>query len=278
MADRTSDVLIIGGGIVGLAIALELHQQGVAVAVLSRDFQQAASHAAAGMLAPHAEALPVGPMLELCQRSLQLYPAWVQKLEALTGKSVGYWPCGILAPQFTQPPQLSASAAAWLPAAALHTYQAGLSQDIQGGWWFPEDGQVDNRALVQALRIAVQDLGIAVYEGVAVTAMQQQRRRVVRVLTTAGEFSAGQIVLATGAWSSELVPVPVFPKKGQMVALRVPAHYGHPQPLRRVLYGEDIYIVPRQDGRIVLGATSEEVGFTPHNTPAGVSQLLNSAI
>lgn len=280
MVDRASDVLIIGGGAIGLAIALELHQQGVSVTVLSRDFQQAASHAAAGMLAPHAEALPPGPMLDLCQRSLQLYPAWVQKLEALTGKSVGYWPCGILAPQFTPqnypfPPNTPAYP---IDAATLHNYQAGLSQDIQGGWWFPEDGQVDNRALIQTLRIAIQDLGIPLHEGVAVTALQQHNRRIIQVLTSAGEFTANHIVLATGAWSNELVPVPVSPKKGQMASLRAPQSNAQTQPLRRVLYGESIYIVPRQDGRIVLGSTSEDVGFTPFNTPAGIQQLLSNAI
>ncbi|MBD0337084.1 MAG: glycine oxidase ThiO, partial [Cyanobacteria bacterium Co-bin13] len=279
MVDRTSDVLVIGGGVVGLAIALELQQQGAAVAVISRSFQEAASHAAAGMLAPHAEMLPPGPMLELCQRSLHRYPTWVQKLEALTGKSVGYWPCGILAPQFTpQPFDFPADAPAYPLDAAIHAYQAGLSSEVQGGWWFPEDGQIDNRALVQALRIAVQDLGIPIHEGVTVRAFQQQRRRITQVLTSAGEFTADQVVLATGAWSSDLVPVPVFPHKGQMAALRVPQNYAEPQPLRRVLYGESIYIVPRQDGRIVLGATSEAVGFTPGNTPAGVQQLLSSAM
>ncbi|MBD2256931.1 glycine oxidase ThiO [Pseudanabaena sp. FACHB-2040] len=279
MVDRTSDVLVIGGGVVGLAIALELQQQGVSVTVLSRNFQEAASHAAAGMLAPHAEMLPPGPLLELCQRSLYQYSTWVQKLEALTGRSVGYWPCGILAPQFTPPPfDFPADAPAYRLDAAIHNYQVGLSPEVQGGWWFPEDGQIDNRALVQALRVAVQDLGIPVHEGVTVKALQQQRRRITQVITSAGEFTADQVVLATGAWSSDLVPVPVFPRKGQMAALRVPQNYAQPQPLQRVLYGESIYIVPRQDGRIVLGATSEDVGFTPGNTPVGVQQLLSSAM
>ncbi|MBD0267395.1 MAG: glycine oxidase ThiO [Cyanobacteria bacterium Co-bin8] len=279
MVDRTSDVLVIGGGVVGLAIALELQQQGVSVTVLSRNFQEAASHAAAGMLAPHAEMLPPGPLLELCQRSLYQYPSWVQKLEALTGRSVGYWPCGILAPQFTPRPfGFPADAPAYRLDAAIHNYQVGLSPEVQGGWWFPEDGQIDNRALVQALRVAVQDLGIPIHEGVTVKAFQQQRRRITQVITSAGEFTADQVVLATGAWSSDLVPVPVFPRKGQMAALRVPQNYAQPQPLQRVLYGESIYIVPRQDGRIVLGATSEDVGFTPGNTPVGVQQLLSSAM
>ena len=113
MEKQGRDVLIVGGGVIGLAIALELRQQGAKVTVLSRDFGQAASHAAAGMLAPQAEGLPPGPLADLCRASLALYPAWVSKLEALTGQSVGYWPCGILAPRYTVPPNPTAP---WLDA------------------------------------------------------------------------------------------------------------------------------------------------------------------
>lgn len=281
MAERTTDVLIMGGGIIGLAIALELRQQGAEVTVISRDFQAAASHAAAGMLAPHAEGLQPGPMLDLCRRSLALYPDWCQKLETLTGKLSGYWPSGILSPTFgpDRPPCAPDAPADWLEAEAIPQYQAGLSPAVTGGWWFPEDAQVDNRALTQALRLAVQDLGVELVEGVRVRGIQQRSRTVQRISTdSAGDFTAQHYVLATGAWSHKLLPIPVHPRKGQMASLRVPAGYPHPQPLQRVLFGEQIYIVPRQDGRIILGATSEDVGFAPHNTPAGIQQLLHQAM
>lgn len=273
--------MIIGGGLIGLAIALELRQQGASVTVLSRSFEAAAGQAAAGMLAPHAEGLEPGPMLDLCRRSLALYPDWVQKLEALSGQDVGYWACGILGPRFTDT-QLSSpvdAPASWIPVENLDTYQPGLSPDLQGSWWFPEDAQVDNRALMQALRLAVQDLGVQLVDGATVTNLHQRQGQIQRVSTeTAGDFSAGQYVLATGAWSQELLPVPVRPRKGQMIALQVPVGYPESQPLKRVLFGENIYIVPRRDGRIILGATSEDVGFTPHNTPAGLHQLMGAAI
>ena len=98
----TSEVIVIGGGVIGLAIALELQQRGATVTVLSRDYPQAAGHAAAGMLAPHAEQL-TGAMLDLCLRSRWLYPEWSHKLAELTGIETGYLPCGILAPVFEQP-------------------------------------------------------------------------------------------------------------------------------------------------------------------------------
>jgi thiazole synthase len=276
MANQGCDVLVLGGGVIGLAIALELRQRGATVTVLSRDFQQAASHAAAGMLAPQAEGLSPGPMLDLCRASLALYPTWVSKLEALTCQAVGYWPCGILAPRQTVP---KAPGDAWLTARALSYYQPGLGDWVQGAHWYPDEGQVDSRLLVNALGAAVADLGVVLHEGVGATALGQHQGRVEQVRTAqAGDFSADHIVLATGAWAHELLPLPVFPKKGEMASLRVPLGHGTHQPLRRVLFGESIYIVPRQDGRIVLGATSQEVGFTPHNTAGGVTQLLHHAI
>ena len=99
---KANDILIIGGGVVGLSIAIDLQLRGAKVTVLSRDFQQAASHAAAGMLAPTAEEITSQPMQDLCSRSRWLYPQWVSKLEELSGQETGYWSCGILAPVYTQ--------------------------------------------------------------------------------------------------------------------------------------------------------------------------------
>ncbi len=279
---RTSDVLVIGGGVIGLAIAVELRKHGASVTLLSRDFQQAASHAAAGMLAPQSEGVPSGPMWDLCHRSLALYPEWVQKLENLTGQEAGYWPCGILAPHYgSSTDNISAAEQAtayYLDQKAIHQYQAGLSDEVTGGWWFPEEGQVDNRALSSMLRIAAQELRVDVQEGVAVESFQAQNRQISCVKTRAGDFQANHYVLAAGAWSNELLPIPVLPRKGQMAAVQTPSNSPQVQPLRRILFGQNIYIVPRQDGRIILGATSEAVGFTPNNTPAGLLQLLSNAI
>jgi thiazole synthase len=282
--NQTSDSLIIGGGVIGLAIAVELKLQGARVTVLSRDSQQAATQAAAGMLAPRAEQLPPGAMADLCLKSLSLYPDWISKLEDLSGASAHYWPCGIIAPVYRLDSSAESSLVSpssgqiWLDRQAIHQAQPGLSSDVIGGWWFPEDGQVDNRLLAQVLRLAAQQLGVEIREGVTVTAIQQQQGQISGLKTSAGDFQAGHYILATGAWMQELLPVPVQPRKGQMLALQSLSLERSHLSLQRVLYGEEVYIVPRRDGRIVVGATVEDVGFTPHNTAVGVQMLLNQAL
>lgn len=263
------DVSIVGGGAIGLATAIELALQGVSINVFSRNFQEAALHAAAGMLAPQAEGIAPGPMLDLCLRSRAMYPEWMSKLESLTGMDAEYWPCGILAPQYDP-----SSSKEWCDRPSLDALQPGLGEDVMGGWWFPQDGQVNNQKLAQVLRVAAQQLGVQLLEGVTVEQITHTETQVTGVQTTAGIYTSDRYVLATGAWSGGLLSIPVVPRKGQMLAVRAGVS---PQPLRHVLFGSEIYIVPRRNGRIVIGATSENVGFAPQNTPAGVQQLLTDA-
>ncbi|OUL24388.1 glycine oxidase ThiO [Nostoc sp. RF31YmG] len=281
----TSDILITGGGVIGLAIAVELKLRGANVTVLCRDFNAAASHAAAGMLAPDAENITHEAMYALCWRSRALYPDWTHKLEELAGLPTHYWPCGILAPVYEQQSQKNAallpsareSPAYWLDRIAIGQYQPGLSAEVVGGWWYPEDGQVDNRALARVLWTAAESVGVELKDGVSVEAFLQQQGKVLGVQTNVGIIRAAHYVLATGAWSNELLPLPVRPRKGQMLRVRVPESLPE-LPLTRVLYGEEIYIVPRRNRSLIVGATSENVGFTPHNTPAGIQSLLQKAI
>lgn len=267
------EIIVIGGGVIGLATAIELRLLGAEVTVLSTDFQSAAGHAAAGMLAPQAEQIPIGPMLDLCLASRDLYPSWVQKIESISGVDAGYWPCGILAPRYTQSEQSSQ----WLDAPTIYTQQSGLSESIAGGYWYPADGQVDNRALIRSLFSASQSLGVKFLDGVTVVAIAHSQGRVTQLETTQGNLSAQHYILATGAWSQQLLPIAVQPRKGQMLSLAVPDPQRDHLPLQQVLFGEEIYIVPRRDGKIIIGATSENVGFTPQNTPGGIQQLLAAA-
>jgi thiazole synthase len=294
----TSEIVIIGGGVIGLAIAIELKLRGTNVTVLCRDFQAAATHAAAGMLAPDAENITNGAMRSLCWRSRALYPDWTRKLEELTSLNTGYRPCGILAPVFEEergmehgalgigktpptPPLShsltpSSSPAYWLNKEAIHQYQPGLGAEVVGGWWYPEDAQVDNKALAHVLRTAAESVGVELKDGITVEGFLQQQGQVVGVQTNAGIIRAAHYVLASGAWANELLPLPVLPRKGQMLSVRIP-EFAPELPLKRVLFGQNIYIVPRRD-RLIIGATTEDVGFTPNNTPDGIQKLLQAAI
>jgi glycine oxidase ThiO len=271
-----SDVLIIGGGAIGLATALELALRGISVTILSRNFQEAALHAAAGMLAPQAEGILPGPMLKLCLRSRSLYPEWVSKLESLTGINPEYWQCGIIAPLYGDTERLRGADADehWCDRPSLNALQPQLGHEIIGGWWFPEEGQVNNQAMAQALRVAVQQLGVKLCDGVTVEKIAHNGNQVTGVHTAHDVYNADCYLLATGAWTAELLSIPVVPRKGQMLSLR--SKKGA-QPIRHVLFGNGTYIVPRQNGRVVIGATSEDVGFTPHNTSVGIQQLLTES-
>ncbi|MFQ3627243.1 MAG: FAD-dependent oxidoreductase, partial [Cyanobacteriota bacterium] len=166
----------------------------------------------------------------------------------------------------------------YLDTAAVHLAQPGLGDRVVGGWWYAEDGQVDNRALTLTLTLAAESLGVEIHEGVEVLGLEQRGGQVVGVQTSAGVWRSPHYILATGAWSQSLLPIPVQPRKGQMFSVTVPSGEQAELPLQQVLYAPGVYIVPRRDGRIVVGATSEPVGFTPGNTPAGLRDLLAGAI
>ncbi len=262
------DILVVGGGIIGLGIALELRDRGAQVQVLEGQMPGAATPAAAGMLAPQAEDLAPGPLLDLCLLSRGLYGPWTEKLTARTSMPSGYWPCGILAPLYQNPSR--GRSGVWLDLESLREKVPGLSVEVTGGWWFSMDAQVDNQALWSCLLKAVQLAGVEVLPAAAVK-FHHRGDKVEFLETGSGCLSAGHYVLAAGAWSSKLYPLPVAPLKGQMLVLRGPR-------LDQVVFGPDVYLVPRRDGRLLVGATTEEVGFTPGNTAAGISNLLQAAL
>lgn len=129
----------------------------------------------------------------------------------------------------------------------------------------PEDGQVDNRRLSQALLQAARGLGVVIKEGVTVLGLQQIQGQVQAVQTDQGLFQAGHYVLAAGSWSSQITPLSVYPIKGEMMSLRMP----NPEALRRVIFGDNLYLVPRTNGTLIIGATAETVKWQPNNTPKG---------
>ena len=282
LMSQSNKIIIIGGGIIGISIAIELKLRGAKVTVISRDFQQIATNAAAGMLAPQAEAIPPGKMLDLCLKSRTLYPEWVQKIESISGLETGYWSCGILSPVYALKDRenyaLPSLNYQWLNQVAIHQYQPGLSPEVIGGWFYPQDGQVDNRYLYQSIIAAAKELKVEIQSGI-VTEIIRKKGKIKSLKTSIGEIEAEHYVLATGAWSQELLPIPIFPTKGQMLSLKVPSYVSRENlSLQQVIYGSHCYIVPRKDGRIIIGATCENIGFVDGNTPVGIQQLLGNAI
>ena len=271
-----TDVLVIGGGVIGLATAIALSQRGANVTVVERDLcGHGATWAAAGMLAPEAERLE-GSLLEFGIRSREMYPEWIANLMGLSGQECGYWNCGILAPT------LSGSAECDRLLQQDHKYinreqtdkcQSGLGESITGSLWLPEEGQVNNRKLIQTLLIAARSLSIKILEGTTVYQIERDRDRVTHLDTSTGKLQSDRYILATGAWTRSLLPLPVKPIKGQMLSV-----YDRDRQLQRVIFAPTCYIVPRQDGTIVIGATVEDTGFMQGNTAAGIMHLLSKAI
>lgn len=283
------EILVIGGGIIGLSIAIELKLRGANVHVVDQHLAGWATPAAAGMLAPQAEQIEQGAMLDLCCASREIYPDYVSKLEHITGANTGYWPCGILAPVYQSDHQSNHQVINnyWLNQDAIQQKQPGLGTEVQGGYWYPLDGQVDNRLLCQSLQSAIAHLHIPIHHTL-VKNIVFDGEEIAYLETDQGELRAEHYVLATGSWSEQLLSIPVFPTKGQMLSVLLPEIQTEQAnwqsrvidnlPLQQVLFGEASYIVPRKNGRIVIGATTEKVGFAQGNTGGGMQTLLNNAI
>jgi len=271
-------ILILGGGLMGLAIAHQLARREQHVTVLSRRRSEAAGFVAAGMLAPHAEGLS-GALLQLGQLSLSRIPSWVAQIEADSGLPCGLRSTGIVVPFH------SANERDAYPTAAFgeHLDHEQLAQELPGihsawsaGLLFAQDGQIDNRRqLMRALESACVDRGVQFQEGVEVLELIHEQGVLsgIRARDSEGaliSLPCRQTVLCSGAWSARLLPeLPVFPVKGQMLSLQTPRG-----ALRRVIFGPGIYMVPREDGLVVVGATSEpEARFSEGLTPQGQTRL-----
>ncbi len=294
--DHSIDVVVVGGGIIGLAIAWRARQAGMSASVLERDVVgQGTSHVAAGMLAPVAEVefgASGGRLLELGLRSASMWPSFASELEAGTGTPVGLLRTGTLlaardaddARELER--QLEFRRSLGLAVRRLRPSQArelepGLAPTVRLALEAPDDHSVDPRLVLAALRQACDSAGVKLREHARVARVVLDGSRVTGVTLQDGEhLSAGQVVLAAGPWSEQIdglpagAGVPVRPVKGQILRLRDPAGAGL---LRRVLRFRGGYLVPRGDGRYVLGATVEERGFELAPTAGGVYELLRDA-
>jgi glycine oxidase len=303
--------VVVGGGVIGLACAWRLAQRGARVAVVERGEPGCgATRVAAGMLAPVGELTFGEPeLMELTLEAARLYPEFAAELEAASGESTGYEQLGALhvaldrdeAAQLRRVHDLQRSLeleAEWLPARKCRDLEPGLTPSFHGGVFAAGEAAVDPRALTQALLGAARAEGVEVLTGTEVVAGVVEGERLAGVRTRAANGSdeemrhqlfprtgdnvlgAEAVVLASGSWSgvAEWLPEqarpPVRPVKGQVVELR--RRDGEP-PARHILASERVYLVPRGDGRLMVGATVEEMGFDTAVTAGGVHELLREA-
>ena len=292
-------ILIIGGGVIGLGIGWQLAKAGASVSIYERtEAGRAASWAAAGMLAPLAEAHTEEPeLLKLGCQSLALYPQWVRELEADTGMSIGYRVEGTLIvglePDDThQLRHLHTSQqdlgldVEWLTGRAAREIEPALSPRVTAAIRCESDHQVDNRLMVKALQRAYQRYGGALHENNAVETIEIENGIATGIKTQDGEkYDGDVIVLSAGCESAQIqglpddIRPPVRPVKGQMLALQMEAGITVKNVIRtvRARYLTSVYLVPRTDGRLIVGATSEEMGFDMRLTAGGVFELLRGA-
>jgi glycine oxidase len=290
-----SDVIVVGGGAIGLAVAWRAARRGLGVTLLERrQVGGGASWVAAGMLAPVTEArLTEIDLLELGIASAAAYPAFVEELRTQTDIDVGYQRCGTLVVARDRDDaealerelevrlrlglgvsRLRPSRARALEPALAPTVRLALAVD--------DDHAIDPRRLTDALALAARHCGVTIRTGAEVAELRTAGGHVAGVVLADGErVSAEHVVLASGAWTSgvrglpEGAQVPIHPVKGQLMRLRDPAG---PGLFARVLRTGGSYLVPRGDGRYVLGATMEERGFDTSVTAGAVFELLRDVI
>jgi glycine oxidase len=281
-------VVVVGGGVMGSACAWELAQRGLKVVVLERSVPGAeASSAAAGILGAEVESHAEGPLAELCRASRRLYPSWVSALGRATGIDVEYRECGVVQVAFGaararallrarqhQKPRPRA-----LDARALRRREPELNPRLGGGLLFERDARVDPRVLFRALHVAAARAGVSFRSGAYVRRVVETRGRASGVALDDGSVVRGDHVLvAAGSWTSlvggtGLAESAVIPARGQILQLATP------EPLLgSVVYGPRAYLVPRDDGRLLVGSTVEFVGYRREVTAGAVRDLLADAI
>lgn len=281
---------IVGGGVIGLAIAFELARRGgceIVVFDAGEAIAGRATLASAGMLAPYTEAHSGGPLFDLTVRGLAVYDSFVHGVREVSPASFEFRRSGTLEVALDpdrasvlrsrlKEPWSAAAALEWLSADALRRSAPCVSDAALGALWCAEHGYVAVRAFADAMADAARRLGVAFEVGARVTRIDTDGTDVA-VQTEHGKASFDRIVLSAGAWSPQLDPLAtlasrIAPLRGQLVRLSCET-----RAFDQILWSEGCYMVPWNDGTVLVGATSEDVGFDARATMAGVESLLAAA-
>jgi glycine oxidase len=297
MKRGTADVVVIGAGVIGCAIARELAARGRSVITVERDSPgRRATWAAAGMLSPLGEAGAGGPFLEFADESLKRFAGFAHTLREETGIDVEYRTNGKLhvslgsydeeLRRLAEEPAAARFETSLLDGAGARRLEPELTADVTSALLVGRDHRVNNRLLAQALLASATAAGVQFRTANPVAALTAKHGSVSGVRLASGEqLTAPHVVLAAGAWSAQLegLPrnVPIRPIKGQMFSVdsraRSPDRPSEPM-VQRVLYSPKCYIIPRDDGRLLVGATVEDVGFRKGATLRGITELMAAAV
>jgi len=286
---KNYDVAIAGGGVIGGSIALELARAGLRVAVFDRQAPgQEASWASAGIISPAPENPGQFAIVELAKRSAALYPEFVALVEETSGQSTGFRAKGTLEALFSSDAKAELSTiiavhhglglkAEPLRAADARELEPALSEEVEAAVLRPDEASIDNRALTAAVLSAAQQSGAEIHASCGAKGIWREGDCCRGLILQHEKVEAKWTIIAAGCFSGAIEGAtpyaPVRPAKGQMVALRA-----DDLQIERVLWSEKIYLVPRNDGRILAGATVEYVGFDKRVTAGGIEKILAAAI
>jgi glycine oxidase len=283
------DVVVAGGGLIGGSIALELARAGLRVGLFDRQEPgQEASWAGAGILSPAPESAAMVSLVPLGKASMAIYPEFVGMVEEISGQSAGYRPKGTLQALFSRDAREELSTvialhhglglkAEPLRAEDARELEPCLSEELEAAVLRPDEASLDNRAMTQAVLEAAGRSGVEFFPGRGAEAIWREGARCLGLHLKNEKIEAPWTVIAAGCFSAGIEGVaayaPVRPAKGQMIALRA-----DDLRIERVLWSENIYLVPRNDGRILAGATVEYTGFEKGLTAGGLQKILSGAI
>ncbi|CAN5429159.1 MAG: glycine oxidase ThiO [Rubrobacteraceae bacterium] len=284
------DIAVVGGGAVGCSVAYHAAKRGASVALFEADrIASGASGAAAGMLNAQAESHSPGPMLDLMLESRKMHETFSGELREHSGLDPEYIRAGTLrvATDEAFAGKLESTyewqrreglSAEWLDADDTRELGPGLSPATLAGLYFPEEGQINSPRLVKALALAAANMGAEILECASVSEFLMDGDRLAGLRSVLGDFHAGAVVLAGGAASGSLasklgVEIPVFPVKGEILSVEA----RHPTPISANIWSDACYLVPKRDGRIVIGATEETGVYDRRPTLGGVARLSGAA-
>lgn len=287
-----ADVVIVGGGIIGLSIARELALRGLRnVTVIERgEFGKEASWAAGGILAPQVEADSPDEFFKLARASRDLYPAFAEALQDETGIDVQLEQTGTLYVGFTEDDEQemrrrfdwqtrAGLRVEWLSGEDARRLEPNISPHVRCALRFPDDWQVENRRMTEALIRANQKLGVQLIANSEIRSIRIEDGRVTSIESAKTSLDAATVVIAAGAWTSKIKTsetnssaVQIEPVRGQMVCFQT-----EPTFARHVIYSSRGYLVPRRQGRLLAGSTTEHVGFDKRVTDEGAASIKSMA-